>query len=146
MGAHVVKLLGEDQEARELGKSFEARCVEDRWSQGMRDCLIKTTSTDKSQNCRIYLSDTQQERWEATLAAHAAAEAAKLPQSCEIYATMVQRAQRCETFSRETRDTLAKNLAASQAAWATTADKSSLDGTCAGAMRSLRTAAPDCFK
>jgi C4-dicarboxylate-specific signal transduction histidine kinase len=146
MAEHVNKLLGEDAEARQLQKSFEQRCTEDRWSQGMRECLTKTTSMNSPKNCRMYLNDMQQQRWDAMLATTAAATANQLPESCALYATMVQRAQKCESLSREVRAELATRLAAHQAEWAKLGDKSSLAGACGSAMAVLRNAGPDCFK
>lgn len=146
MAAHVNKLLGEDAEARQLQKSFEQRCLEDRWSQGMRECLVKTTSTNSPKNCRMYLNDTQQQRWDGMLAAAAAATARELPQACAIYETMVKRAQSCESLSRDLRTELATRLAAHQVEWAKLADKSSLASSCSSALGALRTAAADCFK
>lgn len=146
MAAHVNKLLGEDAEARQLQKSFERRCLDDTWSKGMRECVMRTTSTDKPQNCRKYLNDTQQQRWDAMLAEVKAAAAAELPESCTLYATMVKRAQSCEALPREVRTELGTRLEANQAEWAKLPDKSTLAGTCSSAMRALRTAGPDCFK
>ncbi len=146
MAAHVNKLLGEDAEARQLQKSFEMRCIDDRWSQGMRKCLTETTSMNSPKNCRMYLNDTQQQRWDGMLAEAAATTAAQLPESCALYATMVQRAQNCESLSREVRTELATRLAAHQAEWVKLGDKSSVAGTCSGAMRALRVAGADCFK
>lgn len=146
MAEHVNKLLGEDAEARALQKTFEQRCLDDRWSQGMRQCVMRTTSTESSQSCRIYLNDKQQQRWDAAVAQVAAATSRELPDSCLAYVGMVERAQACEALSKEVRGELATRLRAHQAEWAKLDDKSGLAERCGSAISALRGAAPSCFK